>query len=1588
MRSKSVIFNRHNSKNVALKAGMKKISAKKWIKWIVIICLIPIGLVLLLAILLYIPPIQNFAVKKAAQVASEASGMQIGLERIRLSFPLDLTVKGIEVVTAPADTLLTLNEISVRVNPLPLMRKIVSVESLRLKEAQVNTGSFIEGMEIRGNINDLSATADYINLTEENATLNRLDLSGANISLRIDSVSQKEDTSSTPMNWKIRLGDIGLEKIGFYLAMPSDSMWLNTFIDKAAAGNGLVDLGISRYTIDKFQLSDSDIRFDMNPDEPVAGLDPNHIVVSKLNTDIRSIVYQDKEMGADIRSFSLEERSGLAITSLTGKIQSDSINILIPGLELETTASKVRLGALVPWSLTGETPATKDSLQASISLALGKSDLFLLAPDLPADLKRAWPDKPFNLIAWGEGTLESMEIKQVIAELPGALEMSAAGKAGNVMDSVRRSADIQLEVITHNMDFIMAYLPKEQREQFNIPAGMHLRGEASLLNQQIRADLNLTDKDADISLVAAYHLATEAYNADIQIKNLEPIRYMPSDSIMWVDATLKAEGKGTDFYSPATWTDISATIDSVQYINTALSNVTLAASLKENQAHAELKSENPNLKADLMADGSLTKDEVSGIVILDADKIDLQGMHFMDSTFNTTFNLFAEVKSDWKEKNQADVTIGNWDIQTPDIRLRRQILTLKARSDEDTTQVSLHAGDLGIVLTGNAGLNTMIDQFSTIADELNHQLVTDSMVNIAALRPSFPDMDLTIKAKRDNPVYNLLRRNYLSYTDVNVHASTSPEEGIRMDASIYAFARDTFLIDTIRAMIRPDSAGLLFGVDVIKNKYRRQLPFTAGIKGSLHNRQAEAELTFINQNKETGLQLGVRAIKETEGYTFSLFPERPILAFNTFDLNTDNYVRFRSMNDIEANIRLTGNENASFWIHSAPSDGPYPEVMVEIGQLNLSHLSRGVDLIPDMQGLLSATLRYAPTEETFMVVADANVDDLYYEKGRVGEMMLNAVYLPLEDSQHQVDVHIYHDRSEISSAYALLNTGQQTTNMDGALNITKLPLPMVNPFIPDNMAQMEGALNGEITIAGSTAKPNLNGFIQMDSSSVYLGMADTRLRFDSKKITVDKSLISFNKYNIYSVGNNPFVIDGNIDMSNLSRMMADLKMTANNMQVLDAKRTKESLVYGRLLMNFDTTIKGPLSGLVVRGDAHLLGGTDMTYVLTDSPLSVQDRMDGLVTFTSFTDTLTRERRNQGTAGVSGIDMLMALHIDPTVQMRVDLNPDQSNYVEVEGGGDLTFQMNKQGDMVLNGRYTFSEGIVKYSLPVVPLKEFKVHQGSSIQWDGEIMNPLIDVVATERMRATVTRNGTQRKSNFDVGISVQDRLDNMEMVFIIEAVDDQLAITELARQTEDERTRWAIYMMITGSYLGSESSGSGVNVDAVISNFLMSEVNNIAGDVLKGVDINLGLDTYESQEGQTQRDLTFSFSKRFYNDRIRVTVGGKVAMENNQQQTESFLDNFAAEYLLDAAGSKTVKFFYDRNYDMLEGEVVQTGVGLVLRKKVLRLRELFDFRKKKVQPVEEEPAEENPVEEISAEEEPEEEVTDVEPNNSSEDETKQ
>lgn len=1528
-------------------------------KRIGIVCLIPVVLVLLVSVLLYIPPVQNFAVKKAAYYAGKATGMQIGIERIRLSFPLNLTVRGVEVLTTPADTLLTLKSLTVNVRALPLLKKEVLVDAIDLEGVKVNTGTFIEGMEIKGVLGRLYAKADRINLSKEKVTLNTIDLSDTAITLLLNDTTTKADTTSTAVNWILNLQKINLDRVAFAMQMPADSLRLSTYIDKASLKDGIVDLGASHYGADLFTLTGSTLGYDADYQDPVAGFDPSHIALSNVTISLDSLFYGGRDIKARIRELSAEDRSGLTISSLTGSLHSDSTNINVPQLLLKTPSSEVRLLAMVPWSSFDADP--EGNMRVLLTASVGKEDVMTFAGELPADFQKAYPQKPLSLTAGVEGNLSSMLLRQLKGELPGTFRMDVSGTMKSLTDSIRRSGKLNLKAETGNLEFLLSMLPAAERHRYNIPSGMTLTGEAALKNNEYQADLLLREDKGKVLLTASFDPGKEAYKADLKVDSLEPVHFMPLDSLYYLTASIQAEGKGFDPFKSSSWAKLDGKLTDIRYGNYNVSDVTMDGSLEKNFLKFDLLSKYPLAEMDLTLNATLLKKEIQAMVIADVTNLDLYGMHLMNDSLVTSFQLFAEAETDMGKNNRVDVTLGNWELITTTGTYKPKTLTLHAQSTKDTTRVSFHAGDLGIVLTGNSDLETMTGKFNKISEGLNKQLEKDSMINIPAFKPLLPDMHLAVSAGKDNPIYNILQQANISFNNLSLEAFTSPEEGFRLDAGVYNLMQDTTRIDTISFAIRQDSLGLLYDAGVVKTKFRQQAPFTAGVKGKIRNTFADAEVLYTDGKGDTGILLGLRADKVEEGINLHLFPDNPILAFRPFKLNPDNYILYKNEKDIAANVRLSGDENASLWIHSLPEKDKMEELHLELSQINLDVISKAFTEIPAMQGILSADMQYAPSDSSFLVVVDANIDNLIYEGGRVGELMFSTVYLPLADNKHQVDMHFFRDQNEVMSATALYKMGKED-HLDGTLDVTHLPLDMVNPFIPDNMASLNGVLEGNMTIKGSSKAPEVNGYIEMDSTSMFVTAVGTSFRVDDKQIVVKDNKILFDEYHIHAAGKNPFVIDGTVDFRNPSRMMADLKLTADHMQLLDVKRNKESMVYGKLLVNLASTVKGPLDALMMRGSLQLLGGTNVTYVMKDSPLTVQDRLSDLVTFTSFEDTLVNRRRQEAPLPLGGLDMLLTIRIDQSVRLNADITPDRSSKVELEGGGDLSFQYTPQGDMILNGRYTLSGGIVKYALPIIPLKEFNIQDGSYVQWSGDPMDPYLDLTATERIRTNVTQDGSgSRMVNFDVGIALKQQLENLGLQFVLTAPEDQSMQTSLNSMGEDERTKLAVGMIITGMYLANSSGGKqNLNMGAALNSFLNSEISNIAGSALKTVDISFGMDSYDENgdgTGGQRTDYNFSFAKRFWNDRIRIVLGGRISTgENasNSNQTQAFIDNVSIEYRLDASGTRYVKLFHDKNYEsLLEGEITETGVGIVLRRKMLHMRELFNFKKNRPKPVYEE-----------------------------------
>lgn len=1524
---------------------------KRWIKLIGIILLIPVALFLLLAVLLYIPPVQNFVKDKAVAYASRATGMDIRVDRVRLSFPLNLVVEEVEVVDARADTLLHAGAISASVQLRPLFRKEVVVDGVDIQDVSFDSDSLVSGMHLRGALGSLKLKADRALLAEEQVTVNNISLADADIHLVLaDTTPRVQDTVQSPIRWKLDLEDVTLDNVALAMDLPLDTLSLAARIGRAKLHDGNVDLYRQLYEASTVSFSGSSLSYSKGDRAALPGFDPSHIAVTDLDLRVDSVSYRGLAVSALIRELSLRERSGLEVESLRGEVRMDSTRIDVPGLELRTSNSRLSLTA--EGSLGAFSRLPEGEIKARLAASLGKNDVMLFASMLPPDFRDAYPDRPLTADIDINGNEDKVYIRTFEAQLSDAFRLTADGSAEHIADSLRRSGELKLSLHTYDLEFVKAMLDSTARGAFTLPSDMQLEGTATLAARLYRTQLRLTEGDGTVDLTAFYRQPEQGYGADIKIHNLQLQSFLPHDSLQHITATLTAEGQGTDFFSPATFAKVEGEVTRLEYGTLQVGGISLDGSLRQNRAALNLTSTFAPAVFRLGLTGTLTHREVAADLTLRADTLDLYELHLMQAPFDAAFVLHVEGETDMKKNFRVAADLTDARISTRRQTVHPKDIALTAQSAEGETRADLQSGDLRLDIEGRSDVEALGKQFSLFSNALAAQMKREAL-DLDELRSLLPDLHLRATAGSDNPVHNFLGLSGINFRSLDMQAETTPSAGVNADLVVNTLRVDTLLLDTVRLGLHQGERGIALDGGIINNEKNRQHVFTATVDGLVQDTGAQAMLRFVNGKGNTGLMLGARVRRADRAWRLSLYPDDPILAFRRFRLNDNNYVQLGDDKKISADLRMEGEDGAVLSFQSQPTAKEGQNLLdLGIRHFNLSLISELLPYMPDIGGLLRAEVQYAGADSTFHVKADIGVDTLSYERGALGDIGIQASYMPSSRGAHLIDAHVLHNQREVLSARGAYIQANGTDSLRSKIQLTALPLWMANPFIPQDMASVAGALDGEMTVTGHISRPELNGFVRMDTASVFVVPAGTRFRFDDKRVTVSDNRFVFDHFNILSSGNNPFVIDGVVDASDFAAMRADLTLSANNMELLNVKRNKESLVYGKVYVDLSSTVRGPLDALVMRGNLDLLGTTNVTYVLKDSPLTVQDRLSDIVTFVNFADTAQLMKLEDQPLRLSGLDMLMTIHIDQAVQLNVDLSEDRQSYANVEGGGDLSFQYSPQGDMILTGRYTINSGAVRYALPVIPAKTFSIKEGSYVEWSGPIADPYIDLTAIERVRTSVTLDDqAPQLVNFDVSIAVKNTLENLSLQFNLSAPENMAVENQLSAMSEEERGKQAIAMLATNMYMAGGSNGKvNTNLGGALNSFLQKEIGNLAGSALKGIDVTLGVDTYDAdgQSGGGQRtDYSFQFSKRFYNDRIQVIIGGRISTGVPETETQSFIDNVAVEYRLDASGSRYVKLFHNTDYEsILEGEITETGAGLVLRRKMQHLRELFMFRKKK------------------------------------------
>jgi hypothetical protein len=176
-----------------------------------------------------------------------------------------------------------------------------------------------------------------------------------------------------------------------------------------------------------------------------------------------------------------------------------------------------------------------------------------------------------------------------------------------------------------------------------------------------------------------------------------------------------------------------------------------------------------------------------------------------------------------------------------------------------------------------------------------------------------------------------------------------------------------------------------------------------------------------------------------------------------------------------------------------------------------------------------------------------------------------------------------------------------------------------------------------------------------------------------------------------------------------------------------------------------------------------------------------------------------------------------------------------------------------------------------------------------------------------------------------------------------------------RQDPNELNKQVLGVLVLGHFIGDNplaSQGGGTTVSGVVRNsvsgLLSDQLNKLAGDLIQGVDLDFGLtsgEDYSSGTATNRTDLNVGLSKRFLDDRLTVSVGNNFNLEGAQQgeKTTNIAGNLSVNYKLSKDGRYTLRAYRREQYVVIQGQIIETGVGFTLTVDYNRFRQIFRSR---------------------------------------------
>ena len=1629
-----------------------------------------IALLLLLALLIQVPSVQNFAKDKAVTYLQNKIKTKVILDRISVKFPKEIVLEGFYFEDQKKDTLLSGKRLEADIDLFKLLDSELEINSISLQNANANisrnkNGDYnfdyiikafesktptdpnstpfkisVENVNLQNinfnfkddfSRNDIRVKLAHFDtkfkkfdLEKMNFDVPNIDLKGLKLVLNQDVVEKIAevsintlDTISKRKDFSLKLKKISLSKIdisydnkdsrlgsGIFLGnleLSVNEIDLNkqlldfgTFELKNLKGNlrlGTNDKLLITPNLDttaiaqtgwKVKLNAVDLqniafKYDDMQSKPIQkGIDYSHIDLDKFNLKAEKLYYRNDTTTGNIKSLIGIEKSGLQIQALKTDFFYGPKKVHLNNLYLKTPQTLLQNSIKIGYPSIASLKKNPENLDLNLNLTqskLGFKDLLLFVPFLQKDNPfKSNPNAIVYLNARLNGKLKDLNIPLFEMNGIGNTKISASGTIKGLPDAQKAYYDLDIKKLSSTSTDVLSFVPAGTiPNTIQLPSQFNVQGKfkGSMKNFKTNLALNSSFGSAKIDGLFDQRIKNqEKYDATVSLLDFNLGRLIKNDSLGKITLKAKVKGKGLD---PKTaQAELDGIVQKAVFNKYTYRNLALKGNIKNGLYAVKSGMKDPNLTFNLVANGN-AKDKYPSVQLkLNLDIADLQKLNLHAGPMKLRGNVDADIANSNPDYLNGEIALSNIQILQEAEVVVLDPIKIVAFADNEKNNIKISSQFLKAEIDGKYKLTTLataikkslskyIDlgssktNVATGKQRFTFNLLVDNDPLLFKIFPKLTGLEpITISGKYNNVVDSLEVKGTIPRIVYGNNTIADGKINIENKGNALEYRVSVATIESGEIKFPPTS-------------------LTGKVENNLLSYALETKDTKDKQQYFIAGELRHNNAKNILKIDAANF----VLNYEKWNINSENTIEFGGETLYIDKFYLDNSGNEL----KIQSQGNQINAPLKIDFVNFK-IETILNVIKKdkllMQGLIngSALVDNVMTNPTF--TSDIKIDDFAFRGEAVGNIVLK----------------VNNQTNNLLAANVTLSGEGNDVNMVGTykisdgrfdlnLNMNTLNVKSMQGFSMGNIDDGTGYLSGNFKITGTTDAPKINGELNLNDAGFRITKINSYFKTSGEKVRFQNEVMAFDDFTLFDENDNKLTVNGTINSVDFRNYDFGLTVVANGFRAIHSKAADNDLFYGDLFLDTKLNINGTLDNPIIGGTVKIIEGTKFSVVLPQSDPSIADR-EGIVEFVDednlyLKQTASLEKKLNQSALI-GMDVSVDISIVKEAELTLVIDEGNGDYLNLKGEAELTGGIDLSGKTTLTGKYEFTEGAYEMNFNMIRRK-FDIQKGSNIVWNGEPTMANLNITAIYTVETApinllgnqlgavspTVKNTYKQKIPFQTYLKMNGELLKPEIKFDIILPDGNYGVSsdivtasqaklEQLRQEPAELNKQVFALLILNRFIGENpfaSESGGISAESLarqsVSKILSQQLNDLAGDLISGIQMEFDLEStedYTSGTMQNRTDLNFGISKKLFDDRIKITVGSSFGVEGQERANEdatNIAGDVALDYQLTKDGRYMVRVYRKNEYQVaLAGQVVETGLAFVVTMSYNKFRELF------------------------------------------------